>query len=211
MDRHLGPHFKIPAGSFLVFNMFATSISILIIDRFLYPTWQRFIPHWTPTPLRRIGIGHVINILAMAASGLVETQRLQLQVVRTHQPDGPVVPISGLWLVVPLTILGIGEAFHFPGQTALCYQEFPKSLKSTSTAMVSLPIAIGYYLSTAIIDLVRRKTGWLPDNVKNGRLDNVYWMLAVIAVVNFGYYLVCSMLFKYQNLEKPNDIADLAH
>ncbi|XVF83322.1 hypothetical protein PTKIN_Ptkin16aG0477700 [Pterospermum kingtungense] len=78
MDRHLGPHFKIPAGSFLVFNMFATSISILIIDRFLYPTWQRFIPHWTPTPLRRIGIGHVINILAMAASGLVETRRLQV-------------------------------------------------------------------------------------------------------------------------------------
>ncbi|KAK6270903.1 hypothetical protein POUND7_008001 [Theobroma cacao] len=131
MDRHLGPHFKIPAGSFIMFNLLATALSIFIIDRFLHPAWQKFIPIWPLTPLRRIGIGHIINILAMMGSALIEMRRLH--VVRTHQrvtnQSDYVVPISGLWLVVPLTILGIGEAFHFPGQIALYYQEFPKSLK----------------------------------------------------------------------------------
>lgn len=213
MDRHLGPHFKIPAGSFIMFNLLATALSIFIIDRFLHPAWQKFIPIWPLTPLRRIGIGHIINILAMMGFALIEMRRLH--VVRTHQrvtnQFDYVVPISGLWLVVPLTILGIGEAFHFPGQIALYYQEFPKSLKGTSTAMISLLIAIGLYLSTVIIDLVRKITGWLPDNINYGRLDNVFWMLAVIGVVNLGYYLVCAKLFKYQNLEKSNDSGSHVH
>ncbi|XP_022765312.1 protein NRT1/ PTR FAMILY 2.7-like [Durio zibethinus] len=211
MDRHLGPHFKIPAGSFVVFNLLAMALSILIIDRFLHPIWKKFIPHWTLTPLRRIWIGHVINIIAMIGSVLIEMRRLHA--VRTNhltkQPSS-VVPISSLWLAVPLTIVGISEGFHFPGQIVLYYQGFPKSLKNTSTAMIALLIGIGYYASTGIIDLVRRTTGWLPDNLNDGRMDNVYWLLAAIGGVNLGYHLVCAKLFKHENIEKPNDpVGDL--
>ncbi|CAB4301014.1 unnamed protein product [Prunus armeniaca] len=191
MDRHLGPHFTIPAGSFLVFNLLATTISIFIIDRFILHKLRA---------LQRIGIGHVINIVALVGSALIERRRLE--VVRAHnltnQP-GMMVPMSALWLVAPLSVVGIGEAFHFPGQVALYYEEFPKPLKSTSTAMSSLLIGIGYYLSTAITDLVDRTTGWLPNDINQGRLDNVFWMLAVIGVVNFVYYLICAKFFKYQN------------
>ncbi|KAK9282961.1 hypothetical protein L1049_011186 [Liquidambar formosana] len=204
MDRHLGPHFQIPAGSFLVFNQLATAISILIIDRFLIPTWQN-VTRRSLTLLQRVGIGHIISIVGMVGSALVETRRLH--VVRTHHlmsQSGSVVPISALWLVMSLTIIGISEGFHFPGQVALYYQEFPTLLKSTSTAMVSLLIGIGFYLSTAVINLVRRITGWLPDNINDGRIDNVYWMLAVVGVVNFGYFLACAKLYKYQNVDKDD-------
>lgn len=101
--------------------------------------------------------------------------------------------------------MGIGEAFHFPGQVDLYYQEFPDSLKSLSTAMIFLIIAVAFYLSTALIDLVRNVTGWLPDDINYGRLDNVYWVLVVIGVLNFGYYVVCACLYKYQNVEKVED------
>ncbi|KAM3698219.1 hypothetical protein ACB098_06G172200 [Castanea mollissima] len=204
MDRHLGPQFKIPAGSFLIFNILATAISILIIDRFLLPTWRN-LARQTLTPLQRIGIGHIINMFGLVGAALIESKRLH--VARTHhlmgQP-GLVVSMSALWLVVPLGILGIGEGFHFPGSVGLYYQEFPKSLKSTSTAMVSLLLAIGLYLSPAITSLVDRITGWLPNNINDGRLDNVYWMLVVMAVVNFGYFLICAKMFKYQNVEDHN-------
>jgi peptide/histidine transporter 3/4 len=205
MDRHLGPHFKIPASSFVVFNLLATSISILTIDNFLLPAWQNLIRK-PLTPLQRIGIGHVINILAMVGSALIETRRLH--VVRTHQLGGQlgsVVPMSALWLVLPLVVIGISEGFHFPGTVALYYQEFPKSLKSTSTAMVSLLIGIGFYLSTTMIDLTDRTTGWLPDNINDGRLDNVFWMMAVIGAVNFGYFLGCAKMFKYQRVEDHDE------
>ncbi|KAE7996903.1 hypothetical protein FH972_001585 [Carpinus fangiana] len=206
MDRHLGSHFEIPASSFIVFNLLATSISIFTIDNFLLPTWQN-LTRRSLTPLQRIGIGHVINILAMVVSALIETRRLH--VVRTHrlmgQSGGLAVPMSALWLVLPLAVMGIGEGFHFPGTVALYYQEFPKSLKSTSTAMVSLLIGIGLYLSTAITDLTDKTTGWLPNNINNGRVDNVFWMMTVIAAINFGYFLCCAKMFKYQHVEDHDD------
>jgi peptide/histidine transporter 3/4 len=148
----------------------------------------------------------VLNILSMATSALVESKRLKI--ARAHHLQGrpgSIVPMSVLWLFPQLVLVGLGEAFHFPGQVALYYQEFPASLRSTSTAMIALIIGISFYLSTAVIDLVRRVTGWLPDNINDGRVDNVYWAVVVVGVVNFFYYLVCSSLYKYQNVEKGAD------
>ncbi|XP_042475754.1 protein NRT1/ PTR FAMILY 2.7-like [Macadamia integrifolia] len=202
MDRHLGPHFQIPAGTFPVFSLISTCVSISIIDRFLPPTWYTLTGR-SLTPLKRIGLGHVLNFIAMAGSALVESRRLH--VVWSHQLENQtgstVVPISALWLAVPLIIVGAGEALHFPGQVSLYYQEFPEALRSTATAMIGLLIAVGFYLSTAVIDLVRSVTGWLPNNINQGRMDNVYWMLVVIGVANFGYYLTCARLYKYQNVD----------
>ncbi|KAG6669934.1 protein NRT1/ PTR FAMILY 2.7-like [Carya illinoinensis] len=207
MDRHLGPNFKIPAASFLVFNLLATAISIFVVDCLILPTWQN-LTHTPITPLRRIGIGHFINIIALVGSALIETRRLH--VAQTHEViEGSIVPMSASWLVLPLVVMGIGEGFHFPGTVALYYQEFPKALKSTSTAMVSLLIGIGLYLSTIVTDLIDRTTRWLPDNINDGRLDCVFWTLVVIAAVNFGYFLICARLFKYKNVEDRDQDLDV--
>ncbi|XP_050292154.1 protein NRT1/ PTR FAMILY 2.6-like [Quercus robur] len=205
MDRHLGPHFQIPAGSILVISLISSAIFLTIVDRLLSPMWKK-LTHRSPTPLQQIGLGHVLNILSMATSALVESKRLKI--ARAHhlqgQP-GAIVPMLALWLIPQLVLVGIGEAFHFPGQVALYYQEFPTSLKSTSTAMIALIIGIAFYMSTVLIDLVQRITGWLPNNINNGRLDNMYWLLVVGGVVNFGYFLVCACLYKYQNVEKGDE------
>lgn len=135
-------------------------------------------------------------------SALVESKRLKIAHAHHLQGQpGAIVPMSSLWLFPQLVLVGIGEAFHFPGQVGLYYQEFPTSLRSTATAMISLVIAVAFYLSTALIDLLRRVTKWLPDDINQGRLDNVYWMISVIGVINFGYYLVCARWYKYQNVE----------
>ncbi|KAJ4979002.1 hypothetical protein NE237_009782 [Protea cynaroides] len=207
MDRHVGPHFQIPTGSFLIFSLLSTPITISFADRFLLSKWSKLTGR-SPTPLQRIGLGHVFNIMSMASSALVESRRLH--VVRSHhledQTSSTIMPMSALWLAVPLAIVGVGEAFHFPGQVSLYYQEFPMPLRNTATAMISLLFAIGFYMSTAVINLVRKVTNWLPDNINQGRMDYVFWMLVVIGVANFGYYVVCAMLYKYQNvgLESEN-------
>ncbi|XP_021278577.1 protein NRT1/ PTR FAMILY 2.7-like [Herrania umbratica] len=202
MDRHLGQHFKIPAGSVAVIVLISTSIFLTLIDRFLCPMWQK-LTRKPLSALQRIGVGHVLNVLGMAVSALVESKRLNR--VHTHhlrsQPSS-IVPMSALWLFPQLVLVGVGEAFHFPGQVALYYQEFPASLRSTATAMIAMIIGIAYYLSTAIIDLLRKVTSWLPDNINNGRLDTVYWTLTVVGMLNFGYFLACARLYKYQNAEK---------
>uniref|UniRef100_J3L831 Uncharacterized protein n=1 Tax=Oryza brachyantha TaxID=4533 RepID=J3L831_ORYBR len=55
--------------------------------------------------------------------------------------------------------------------------------------MPPLFIAAGPYLSTGLVNAVRRATMWLPDDLNQSRLDSVYWTLAD---VNFGYFLVCA-------------------
>ncbi|KAF7113303.1 hypothetical protein RHSIM_RhsimUnG0138600 [Rhododendron simsii] len=140
MNRHIGPHFKIPAGSMLVFIMVSCCIAIIFIERFFFPMWQKVTGRFPP-PLQRVGIGHVLCALSM---------------------------------------------------------EFPTTLKSTATSMVAMMIALAYYLSTAVVGIVQRKTNWLPDNINEGRMDKVYWVCFGLGGVNFVYYLVCAWLYKYQ-------------
>ncbi|KAK4489234.1 hypothetical protein RD792_005030 [Penstemon davidsonii] len=185
MDRHLTRGFQIPAGSILVFNLIATSICLALLAYVHWPTWKQLKVR-KPTSLQQIGIGHVFNVASMAVSALVESKR------RATTSS----PISVLWLVPQLVIVGIGEAFHFPGQVGFYYVEFPASLKSMATAMIALLVGIAFYLSSVVIDVVRKGTNWLPNNIDDGRLDNVYWVLVVIGGLNFGYYLLCSWWYK---------------
>ncbi|KAI3866076.1 hypothetical protein MKX03_003538 [Papaver bracteatum] len=204
MDRHIGTKFQVPAGSFLVSTLLAMAIFITIVDSLVMPTYQKL--RCRPlTPLQRVGIGHVLTIAGMAASAIVERKRLSIVWSKNLTSSTSAVTMSAFWLVLPLALVGVGEAFHFPGPVSLYYQEFPVSLRSTSTAMISLLVAVGFYLSTAMIDVVRRSTGWLPNNINHGRLDNMFWLLVVIGVLNFGYFIVCSVLYTYKNVADTDE------
>ncbi|WCJ41111.1 Major facilitator superfamily protein [Euphorbia peplus] len=190
MDCHLG-HLKIPAGSITVVALISTSASLTLIDR-LFPFLWRKVMGKLPTPLQRIGIGYVIVALSMVVSAVVEKRRLGIM-----NNDKKIMSVA--WLFSQLILVGIGEAFYFPGQVALYYQEFPKSLHSTATTVTSLVMGIAFYISTAFIDIVRANSDWLEDNIDDGRLDNVYWVLAVLGSINFGYFLCCAKFFKYKH------------
>ncbi|GJM88297.1 hypothetical protein PR202_ga04342 [Eleusine coracana subsp. coracana] len=201
MDRAIG-HFKVPAGSMFVSCLLSVVIFLGLLDRVLLPLWRCLTGH-TPTPLQRIGAGHVITVISMVASAVIERRRLAtVHAAEQEGNPGWVSPMSAMWLVLPFALSGAGEALHFPGQVTLYYQEFPPALKNTATGMVAMIIALGFYLSTALIGIVRRTTSWLPDNMNASRLENLYWLLAVLVAVNFGYYLTCARLYKYQNVAK---------
>ncbi|KAG8085192.1 hypothetical protein GUJ93_ZPchr0010g11222 [Zizania palustris] len=202
MDRALG-RFTVPAGSFFVSSLLSVVVFLGIIDRVLLPLWRRLTGGHTPRPLQRIGAGHVLTVVSMASSAALE--RWRITTVRAHGEEGNpawVSPLSALWLVLPFALSGVGEALHFPAQVTLYYQEFPPPLKNTATGMVALIVALGFYLSTAFVDVVRRTTSWLPDNMNASRLENLYWLLAVLVAINFIYYLICAKLYKYQNIGK---------
>ncbi|XP_065865281.1 protein NRT1/ PTR FAMILY 2.6-like [Euphorbia lathyris] len=193
MNRRLG-HLKIPAVTIVVVGLISSSICLTLIDS-LFPWLWRKVMRKLPTPLQRVGIGHLVTALSMAVAALVEKRRLGMN----NDKD----VMSAVWLFPQLIVIGIGEAFNFPGQAALYYQEFPASLRSTATALTSLVVGIAYYLSTSFIDIIQDNTDWLPDNINHGRLDNVYWTLAALGIVNYGYFLCCAMFFNYkQNDEK---------
>lgn len=206
MDCHLVHNFKIPAGSVVVIVLITTSIFLAILDRFVFPAWEKLTGRLI-TPLQRIGAGHMFNIISMAISAVVEFKRLEI--AHSQNSSGAMaIPMSVCWLFPQLVIVGVGEAFHFPGQVSLYYQEFPASLKSTATAMIAGIIGLCYYNSTAVVGLIRNVTSWLPDDINHGRLDYVYWTMVVIGVVNFCYFLLSAVLYRYQIVEKAADIKE---
>ncbi|CAN6342429.1 unnamed protein product [Urochloa humidicola] len=203
MDRALGGGFTVPAGSMTVVVLVSVVTSLVLLDRLLLPLWRRLTGGHTPTPLQRIGAGHALAVLSLAASAVVEHRRIATVRGEEGAAADPawVSPMSAMWLFLPLALAGAGEALYFPSGVTLYYEEFPPSLRNTSTGMVAVIIALGFYLSTALVGIVRRTTAWLPGNNMNASsLENLYWLLAVMVAVNFGYYLLCAKLYKYQNV-----------
>ncbi|XP_037465747.1 protein NRT1/ PTR FAMILY 2.3-like [Triticum dicoccoides] len=201
MDRAVGP-FTVPAGSMIVGSLISVVIFLGLLDRVLLPLWRRVTSH-TPTPLQCVGAGQALTVLSMAASSLVERERTAT--VRAHGQEGDpawVSPLSAMWLVLPFAVAGAGEALHFPAQVTLYYQEFPPSLKNTATGMMAMIVALGFYLSTALVNIVQRATTWLPDNMNASKLENLYWLLTLLVALNFGYFLTCAKLYRYQNIGK---------
>ncbi|OEL29090.1 Protein NRT1/ PTR FAMILY 2.7 [Dichanthelium oligosanthes] len=221
MDRALGPRFAVPAASMTVTVLAAFVLFAALFDRLVTPCWERLTGGRKLTPLQRVGLGHALNVASMAVAALVERRRIRVARAHAHPASSSgsagsaaaaALPMSALWLVAQLALTGAEEALHLPGNTALFYQEFPATLRSTATAMPPLFIAVGSYLSTAFVDVVRRATGWLSDDLNRSRLDRVYWTLALVAAVNFGYFLVCAITYHYSNAVddegKANQILD---
>ncbi|CAH2065323.1 unnamed protein product [Thlaspi arvense] len=195
-DRGLGPHFKVPAASVQVISIISSCIFIIMNNWIVYPLYHK-LTHKPLTPLQKVGIGHVFIVVSMAVSAVVEAKRLRTVENEDH--------MSVLWLFLPLVVVGIGEAFQSPANTDFFYGEFPESLRNTATSLISLVFGISFYLSTALIDLIQRTTKWLPDDINHGRVDNVYWVLVIVGVLNFGYFLACSWLYRYRNLQGDNE------
>lgn len=114
MDRSLGPKFKIPAGSLQVVTLLSTCSFIIVNDRLLYPFYQKLTGKF-PTPLQRVGIGHVLNILSMALTAIVEAKRLKIVENGHFLESSSVADMSALWLFPSLVIVGIGGLFISQG------------------------------------------------------------------------------------------------
>ncbi|KAG8085194.1 hypothetical protein GUJ93_ZPchr0010g8922 [Zizania palustris] len=142
--RH-GPtlrRFTVPAGSFFVSSLLSVVVFLGVIDRVLLPLWRRLTGGHTPTPLQRIGAGHVLTVAAWPRPARRRSLAPRHR-ARAREEGNP--------------------AWGVTAGDAGTYQEFPPPLKNTATGMVAVLIALGFYLSTAFVDVVRRTTSWLPD------------------------------------------------
>ncbi|KAF6143327.1 hypothetical protein GIB67_039110 [Kingdonia uniflora] len=203
MDRHLGPHFQIPAGSLGVFSMLTVGIWLPIYDRILVPRLQRITKkEGGITLLQRMGIGMVFSILSMVIAGLAEEKRRASAVLHAR-PDG-IAPISVLWLVPQLVTMGFAEAFNLIGQIEFYYKQFPEHMKSIANSLLFCTMAGANYLSSVVGAIVHNTTGkhgkpdWLDNNINRGRVDYYYYVIAGLGVLNFIYFLVVADRYRYK-------------
>lgn len=195
--------FSIPAGSFSVFLF----ISILLFTSLNERVVVRLARKITRDPkglrsLQRVGIGLVFSVFGMVASAVVEKKRREMH--RNEMKE-----LSAFWLVPQFFLVGAGEAFAYVGQLEFFIREAPERMKSMSTGFFLSTLAMGYFMSSVLVSLTDMATNgsWLTNNLNKGKLENFYWLLAILASVNFLGFLVLASRHEYkvQNYNGPSN------
>lgn len=204
MDGKLGKsNFVVPAASVPVIPLLFMVILIPIYDRFFVPFARKFTNHPSGiTPLQRVGVGLVLSAISMSIAGVVEVKR------KNKSEFGHLISI--FWLAFQYGIFGIADMFTLVGLLEFFYKEAPAGMKSMSTSFTWISLSFGYFLSSALVDLVNFVSsraassgkGWLQT--ETGSLDETslslfYWFLAILSVVNFLHYLYWAIWYKYKN------------
>ncbi|KAF6152742.1 hypothetical protein GIB67_021402 [Kingdonia uniflora] len=205
MDRSIG-NFKIPAGSLTVFFVVAILITLAAYDRIIMPLWKKWKGKQGFTNLQRMSIGLILSTMGMAAASLAETKRLS--VAKSVGDTTSTLPISVFLLVPQFFLVGSGEAFIYTGQLDFFITQSPKGMKTMSTGLFLTTLALGFFISSFLVSVVKKVTGtseeqgWLADNINDGRLDCFYRLLAILSSINFGFYLICAIWYKSNKPQK---------
>ncbi|KAL6884629.1 hypothetical protein ACP4OV_010565 [Aristida adscensionis] len=192
MDRRMGS-FEIPAASLTVFFVGAIMLTLAVYDRVIIPLCRSVTSGRQGfSNLEKIGIGLVLSIVGMAAAAITEKKRLSVAATATNGGAAP-LPISVFQLTPQFLLVGAGEAFIYTGQLDFFITRSPKGMKTMSTGLFLTTLSLGFFLSSALVSLVKSCTRWLGDTINHSRLDYFYWLLAVLSVVNLVAYLFCAM------------------
>ncbi|XAR66615.1 hypothetical protein NMG60_11012903 [Bertholletia excelsa] len=210
MDTSITSSFHIPPASLPIIPVAFLVILVPVYDKLAVPLLRKITGHPNGiSHLQRVGVGLVLSSISMAIAGLVEVKRKH--VARTHGmldaiPILKPLPISVFWLSFQYFIFGIADMFTYVGLLEFFYSQAPKALKSISTCFLWSSMAMGYFLSTILVNVVNRATegmgksgGWLAgNNINRNHLNLFYWLLSLLSMVNFFVYLIVAKRYKYR-------------
>lgn len=157
------------------------------------------------THLQRIGTGLVLSIIAMAVAALVEIKRknaaIQSGLMNSTQP----LPITFLWVALQYLFLGSADLFSLAGLMDFFFTEAPFSMRSLATSLSWASLAMGYYLSSVLVEFVNcitgtlRHTPWLyGSNLNHYHLERFYWFMCILSGLNFLNFLFWARRYSYK-------------
>uniref|UniRef100_A0A803M1B6 Uncharacterized protein n=1 Tax=Chenopodium quinoa TaxID=63459 RepID=A0A803M1B6_CHEQI len=204
-----GTNFKIPAASYSIFPMLAMTIWIPVYDRIVVPKLRKLTGKENGiTVLQKLGIGMGLNIIALVVFGLVEQRRRVVALTKSSLGVDPqrgfISSLSAMWLVLPLVLSGLSEAFAMISLVEFYYKQFPENMRSIGGAFLFCGMAVSSYLSSflqSVVDKMSRKSksgSWLNEDLNKARLDYFYYVIACLQFANLFYFLVCSKWYRYR-------------
>ncbi|KAK9075901.1 hypothetical protein SSX86_004231 [Deinandra increscens subsp. villosa] len=200
LDRRISHRFVLPPASIFALAACGMILSVTVYDRILVPVLRRITrTERGITILQRIGIGMVFSVTTMIISAIVEKKRLSLHGSGT---------MSVFWLAPQLIIVGIADGFTLVGLQEYFYDQVPDSMRSLGIALYLSVIGAGNFLSSFLITIVDRVTekvsgtSWFGKDLNSSRLDYFYMLLAVIAALNLGVYVLVTSRYSYKSVQK---------
>ncbi|MED6130886.1 hypothetical protein PIB30_004747 [Stylosanthes scabra] len=192
MNSNIGK-FHLPAASMSAFDICSVLVCTCIYQQILVPVAGRLSGNPKGlTELQRMGIGLIIGMLAMVASGATEIVRLR-HIIHGQKTSS----LSILWQIPQYVLVGASEVFMYVGQLEFFNGQAPDGIKSFGSSLCMASISLGNYVSSMLVNMVMGITGkgpnggWIPENLNTGHMDR-FFLLAALAA--FVLCFTCSVL-----------------
>ena len=214
MDTKLGGVHISPATLFVIPTVFQMVILVLY-DRFIVPFLRRITGYvGGVTHLQRIGIGFLSATVATGVAALVEAKRKRVAEDKGLMEATTGIPMSVFWLTVQFFLLGVVDVTSFVGLLEFFYSEASTGMKSVGSSIFYCILGVSAWLGSLLIQVANRVTrradgtgGWLDGtNLNMGKLDNFYWLLAVLELVSLFVYTFFARRYVYRNEQRVVDV-----
>ncbi|KAK9742128.1 hypothetical protein RND81_03G150200 [Saponaria officinalis] len=206
MDRHIiSKTFEIPSASFGTFALTSVLVWIVLYDRLFIPLASKLMGKPVSiSAITRMGIGLLLSVICMLVAGLVQSYRR----------ENLDVPMSAMWLVPQVCLIGLAEGITSIAQMEFFYSEFPQSMSSISSNLFGLGMSISSLVASFIVSIINYvtkndgKESWVSSDPNKGHYDYFYWVLACLSLLNYIYFLVCSRSFREKKRSLNNKIEE---
>lgn len=211
MNTKIGS-FSIPPASLPVFPVLFIMILAPVYNHILLPIARKMTnTEMGITHLQRIGTGLVLAIIAMAVAALVEIKRKHVAVQSELLNSTAPLPITFLWVALQYLFLGSADLFSLAGMMEFFFTEAPFSMRSLATSLSWGSLAVGYYLSSVLVNLVNcisstfHQKPWLNgSNLNHYHLERFYWFMCILSALNFLHYLFWALRYRYKASSPEN-------
>ncbi|KAL7748436.1 hypothetical protein RI367_006128 [Sorochytrium milnesiophthora] len=179
-----------------VINSVLIIVLVWFMGTYTYPFMER--RGIACTPLRRMGLGSCLITVSFAISGILE-------VFVVSGPQPPKDPdtgkfmkctdcVSGLWQLPQWFLLSLAEALFSPSGNEFAYTQAGKSMKSISSGIWLLTVAIGNFIVVAVEESLQHNPRFLDKNT-----PNKYWLYTGICLAsNIMFVLLAHYWYKYK-------------
>ncbi|XVF03170.1 hypothetical protein REPUB_Repub04eG0238000 [Reevesia pubescens] len=154
----------------------------------------------------KIGVGMLASIICCAIASTVESKRLKA-LTQKRLSIGPedTAPISASWLVLQFFFLGAMEGLAGDGIQDFFGHYAPDSRRygpvfTSSVTGFGTVLNIGFIAILDCYSKFRYHEIWLGDSINQSRLDYIYRVYAIVALLNCFLYAYVSTWYSYDNI-----------
>ncbi|KAL1194261.1 Protein NRT1/ PTR FAMILY 4.1 [Cardamine amara subsp. amara] len=183
MNKKISPSFEIPVASLNAIPLFCMVSSLALYELFGEMILSNNNERSSSFNLKRIGSGLAFSSVSMAVAAIVEIKR-------KHEAVHNNIKISVFWLEIQYVLLSFSDMLTLGGMLEFFYREAPASMRSIGTALGWCSTAMGFFLSSVLVDVINAVTGWLrKEDINESRLELFYVVLCVLNTLNLFNYI----------------------
>lgn len=157
-------------------------------------------------------LGIMFSVLCCITASKVESRRLGVisRYGLFDKPDGK-IPMTAFWLVPQYFLLAGHDSIMEMSVSGFFSDKATESMKKYIVLMTKAISGLGIIASVLSVYIVGRvserggRTNWFQETLNKSRLDNYYWVLAVLTAANFVWYIIIATRYRTEDIKTKGE------